>query len=345
MTSTPTAPRSSLTLLLAVAAFWLLADISQAQPAQQRRLVLDVELQRKGPVQAGADRGEQSLSQRWQLSALLQSDGTPFPYNPLDPEDHRRQAEAAQLAQRRVATMAPAAPMPDWRAMQAKAQALQARCGNDNACLMREASALSAAAMPGANPGSQGRLQAYGQAAAACERQPAGKAREACRADARRQAGGGAEAADDDGPATPYLIFSGAMACGLQLTAKLDERVQGRFNDVQGVVNYTETAQGSETRRDDTPCPTLQVVLDTRNGRVWTGLSTVTQDVQGVRTREETGRRAQRQEGRIPLQWLEAQAWLQQHLGQLSAEGQDQARLPAGSGQAEIKLRWSFRPA
>jgi hypothetical protein len=258
----PAAPRNGLTLFLGLAAFWMLADVSQAQAPQNRRLVLDIELQRQGPVQAGADRGEQALNQRWQFSALLQSDGTPIPYNPLDPEDHRRQLDAAQ----RTAAAAPAAPMPDWRAMQAKAQALQARCGNDDACLMREASALSAAAMPGVNRGSQGVLQGYGQAVAACERQPAGKSREACRADARRAAGGGADAPEDSGPATPYLLFTGVMACNLQLTAKLDERVQGRFNDVQGVVHYTETAQGSETRRDDAPCPTLQAVLDTRNG-------------------------------------------------------------------------------
>lgn len=338
---TPSTARIALPLLAAVASFWLLADVTQAQPAQQRRLVLDAELQRQGPVQSGAERGEQTLSQRWQFSALLQSDGVPLPFNPLDPEDHRRQAEAAQ----RITAAAPAAPMPDWRAMQAKAQAMQARCGQDSACLMREASAQSAAAMPGVNPGSQGRLQAYGQAAAACERQPAGKAREACRAGARRQAGGGTDAPEDSGPATPYLLFNGVAACGLQLSARLDERIQGRFNDVQGVVTYTETARGQETRRDDTPCLTLQAVLDTRTGRVWTALATVPQDVQGVRTREETNRRAQRQEGRIGLQWREAQDWLQQRLLQLSAEGQDQARLAAGSGQTEIKLKWSFRPA
>lgn len=341
MPPAPTTLRAALTLLAALASFWLLADLTQAQTPQQRRLVLDVELQRQGPVQAGAERGEQTLSQRWQFSALLQSDGAPMPHNPLDPDDQRRQAEAAQ----RIGAAVPAAPSPDWRAMQAKAQALQARCGQDSACLMREASALGVGAMPGVNPGSQGRLQAYGQAAAACERQPAGKAREACRADARRQAGGGVEAPDDGGPATPYLLFTGPAACGLQLAARLDERVQGRFNDVQGVVSYTETARGQESRRDDTACPTLQAVLDTRNGRVWTALATVPQDVQGVRTREETNRPAQRHEGRIGLQWREAQAWLQQRLVQLSAQGQDQARLPAGGGQAEIKLKWSFRPA
>jgi hypothetical protein len=336
MNASPAHARTVLTLLLGLAGFCLLTDGAQAQAPQQRRLVLDIELQRQGPVQAGADRGEQKLSQRWQLSALLQSDGTPMPYNPLDPDDHRRQLQAAQSAQR-TATAAPMAPMPDVAAMQAQAQALMARCGQDRECLMREASALTAATMPAST---QGRLQAYGNAAAACERQPAGKARTACQAEARRQAGGGVDAPEHNGPATPYLMFTGAMSCGLQLTAKLDDRVQGRFNDVQGVVQYTETSQGQETRRDDLPCPTLQAVLDTRNGRLWTALGTVSQDVQGVRTREETGRRAQRHEGRLGLRWLEAQGWLQQRLVQLSSEGQDQAAF----GPSTIKLKWSFRP-
>ncbi|MDR7335779.1 hypothetical protein [Roseateles asaccharophilus] len=327
--------------LLLLAASWLLAHAAQAQTFQQRRLLLDVELQRQGAVQAGAERGEQKLAQRWQLSALMQSDGTPIPYNPLDPEDHRRQFEAAQSAQQR-AVAAPMAPMPDIAAMRAKAQALQARCGQDSACVMREATALTAATMPAST---QGRLQAYGHAVAACEKQPAGKAREACQAQARRQAGGGVDMPEDVGPATPYLLFTGATDCGLQLTASLDERVEGSFNDVQGVVRYTETAKGSETRRDDTPCPTLQVVLDTRNGRIWTALGLVAQEVQGVRTREESNRRVQRHEGRMGLRWMEAQDWLQQRLNRLSDQGQDQARLPAGSGQADIRLKWSFRPA
>lgn len=339
--SSPSSSRTALTLLLGLAGFWLLASVSEAQTPQRRRLVLDIELQRQGPVQSGPEHGEQKLSQRWQLSALLETDGSPIPYNPLDPQDHRRQLQAAQSAQaraERIAATAPAAPMPDLAALQARAQALQAKCGQDSACLMREASALSAAAMPA---GTQGRLQAYGNAAAACEKQPAGKARSACQAEARRQAGGGVEAPEDDGPATPYLMFNGVAACGLQLSAKLDERVQGRFGDVQGWVNYTETAQGQETRRDDQSCPTLQVVLDTRNGRVWTSLGIITQDVQGVRTREDTGRRPQRSEGRLSLRWMEAQDWLQQKLTQLNAGGQDQARL----GASEIRMKWSFRPA
>lgn len=296
-------------LLSGLAALSLSAcPAADALAQQQRRLVLDIELQRQGPVQQGAERGEQRLTQRWQLSALLHSDGVPMPHNPLDPQDP--QDPQRQLQAAGVSLAAPGDPA----ALQARAQAAQMRCAGDTACLMREAAALTATISPppGVNPGSQGRPRA---------------------------------AAPDGAPPTPYLLFTGPMACGLQLTASLDERIDGSFNDVQGVVRFSETAQGRETRRDDLPCPTLQAVLDTRTGRLWTALATVAQDVQGRHRREVQNRPAREREGRLPLRWMEAQDWLQQRLQRLSAEGSDQARLPAGSGEARIRLRWSFRPA
>ena len=361
---TPSSPHhraSLLTALLAVAAFGLLVDNTQAQTAQQRRLVLDIELKRDGPVQSGAERGEQQLSQRWQFSALLETDGTPIPYNPLDPEDHRRQLADAQRQAAAVGA-APRAAMPDaqsLQAMQAQAQALQARCGQDSACLMREAATLVSASMGTASPGAaagsgnrprmdaatQARMQAYGQAVAACERQSAGKARDACRADARRQAGGGVDAPEDNGPATPYLVFNGIPACQLQLATRIDERVKGSYMDVQGAIQFTETAQGQETRRDEQVCPTLMAVLDTRNGRVWASLNLVPRDVKAVSTREQSNGHNQRHEGRVGLRWREAEDWVGRRLLQLSAGGQDQARLPAGKGQSDVRMSWSFKPA
>lgn len=346
------AARHGITLLLSMAAFALLADVSQAQAAPQRRLVLDIELKRQGPVQNGIERGEQALTQRWQFSALLEAQGSPVPYNPLDPDDHRRQLADAQR-QAAAARPAPRAATPDaatLQAMQAQAQALQARCGQDSACLMREASALVSTGMGGGgaqrpDAATQARMQAYGQAAAACERQPAGRAREACRADARRQAGGGVEAPEAEGLATPYLVFNGPMVCELQVAGRIDERVKATYNDVQGVVQVTEVAQGQETRRDDQPCPTLMAVLDTRSGRVWASLNLVPREVMAVRTREESSRHSERHEGRVALRWWEADDWVSRRLSQLSASGQDQARLPAGKGQAEIRMSWSFKPA
>lgn len=338
--------RRSLGCLPPLLALLMAAPPEAGAQVQNRRLVLEVELQRQGPVQSGAERGSQKLQQRWQLSALLQSDGTRHPYNPLDPQDQRRQLEQAQKATARMAPMSAAAP--DARALQAlqaNAQALMTRCGQDSACLMREAAALNAPAVARGDPAVRARLQAYGQAAAACERQAAGRAREACQADARRQAGGGVDDTRDEELPTPYLVFNGVPACGLQMQGRIEERVDGSFGDVQGQVPYAETTRGEEARRDDTPCPTLQAVLDTRSGRVWTALSLVPQQVRGVHTRQEGGRQPQRSEGDQALRWHEAQAWLQQGLLRLSDQGRDEARFPLPGGQTEIRMRWSFRPA
>jgi hypothetical protein len=327
---------------------------AHAAPPSARRLQLTIELQRDAGVQVGAESGRGKLAQQYTLSAVLHTDGTPALHNPLDPDDGKRQLERAQRTQQRVQQAlqrqgggAPAAPsMADIQSMQARAMQLQAKCGTDRECLMREASAMSAAQVAGGDRALQARLQGYGQAVQACERQaPAGAAREACIANARRQAGGGG----DDGPAddaveTPYLHFFGQAQCKLDMAAKMDGRVEGRYQDVQGTVTFTETTQADARQRDERQCPLLQAVLDTRNGRLWTHVPIDLHGLQGVTVRTEKGRAPQRQEGGVSLRWHEATDWVQQRLHNLSSRGQDSARLPATGGQTEVKLRWSFEP-
>lgn len=325
----------------------LVAGAGTANADSARRLKIDLELRRDGSMHSGADQGRGRLEQKLTLTAVLHTDGSPMPSNPLDPEDGKRQLERAQRSQQRVQSAqgrhgsAPAA-APDLAAMQAQAQQLMARCGQDRECLMREASAISAAQVAGGDRATQARLQAYGQAAAACERQPA-KAREACQGDARRRAGGGEDEADEV-VETPYLMFFGRPGCRLETTVKIDGRVEGSFQDVQGTVPFTETAQAQQTRRDDTLCPLLQVVLDQRSGRLWTHVMAV-DAAPGVHMRSEKGRSPQRSEGPVPLRWMEAGPWIQQRLSRLSDGGEDRTQLPAtGGGRTEVVLRWRFEP-
>ncbi|MBX3608160.1 MAG: hypothetical protein KF788_23005 [Piscinibacter sp.] len=345
-----------LAMLGALGSALLLADPARAATgAQQRRLQITVDLQRTGAVQAGADRGRERLTQQWTFSAVLQSDGTPQINNPLDPEDGRRRLELAQRQQARIENrlaevrarsgQRPAAAMPDMQAMQARAMALQARCGADRECLMREAAALSAASLPGGNAGVQARLQGFGQAAAACEREPAGAARTACQAAARLQAGAGPDDSDaDDVVETPYLHFIGTDGCQLDVGVKIDGRVEGSFSDVQGEVPYSETTRVDQRQRDGTRCALLQAVLDTRSGRLWTYVSVLMGEAQGTRVREERGRQPQRHEGGVSVAWREGQEWLGQRLVNLNAGGSDQLRVPVPGGQTELRMRWSFRP-
>ena len=333
--------------LLAVGAALLIA-FDPAQAAETaRRLQIDIDLKRDGNVQQGAETGKGKLVEQLTLAAVLHSDGTPMMNNPLDPEDGRRQFERAQRSQQKMQAAqakygsTPAA-APDVAAMQARAQQMMAKCGQDRECLMREASALSAPQVPGGDRATQGRLQAYGQAAAACERQQ-GKARDACQADARRKAGGG-EDEPDDTVETPYLMFTGRADCRLEAKLRIDNRVEGSFNDVQGVVPFTETTEAQQTRREDVLCPMLQVVLDQRNGRLWTHVMAI-DSAHGVHVRSEKGRAPQRNEGPVSLRWMEAGPWIEQRLTNLSAGGDDRVQVPAaGGGKAEATLRWRFEP-
>lgn len=355
---TPTFPRLSLplaaTLLLALGAATLDTP-AHAAAANQRRLQLTIDYTRQGTTQLGADRGKGVLTQQLVMNVLLHSDGTPATNNPLDPEDGKRQLERAQRSQQRVQdalarqgrSSAPMASPAHMQAMQARAMQMQAKCGTDRDCLMREAMAMSSAQVARGDASVQARLQGYGNAVQGCERQhAAGKAREACIAQARRAAGGG----EDDGPPdevveTPYLHFSGRAACGLDVATKIDERIEGSFNDVQGVVPFTETTQAEGRVRDDTSCPLVQVVLDTRNGRLWTSLGMAMRGVQGVTVRSEKGRTPQRSEGRHSLRWHEGEDWIAKRLSNLNAGGEDRTKLPAGGGQVEVRMRWRFEPA
>jgi hypothetical protein len=333
-------------LLLLAAGAALLVFTDPAAAETTRRLTIDLEVRRDGTVQQGAEQGRGKLLQQLTLTAVLHSDGTPMTNNPLDPEDGKRQLERAQRSQQRIQAVqakvgnAPA-PAPDMAAMQARAQQMMAKCGQDRECLMREASAMSATQVAGGDRATQARLQAYGQAAAACERQQ-GKPRETCQADARRKAGGG-EDEPDEVVETPYLMFTGRANCRLEAKIRIDNRVEGSFNDVQGVVPFTETAQAQQTRREDVYCPMLQVVVDQRNGRIWTHVMAI-DSASGVQVRSEKGRAPQRSEGPLTLRWMEAEPWVQKRLTHLSAGGEDKVQLPVAGGKAEAVMRWRFEP-
>jgi hypothetical protein len=340
--------------LAAAAALLGATPVAHADGATTRRLTLTIDGLRQGDLGPGPDRGRERLAQQLTLSVLLHSDGTPMPNNPLDPEDSRRQLERGQRTQQKVQSAlaarspaAMAAPAVDPRALQAQAQQLQARCGSDRDCLMREAMAMSARQTAGGDRAVQARLQAYGSAVQACERRaPAGAARDACIADARRQAGGGSDETDrDDAVETPYLYFRGQPGCQLDTSVKIDGRTEGTFEDVQGTVPFTKTVQAEQRQRLDERCPLVQVVLDTRNGRLWAHTALVVPAAPGRTVRSEKGRAPQRGDSPIDLQWREAADWLQQRLQRLNAAGEDRVRLPVPGGQNEVQLRWRFDPA
>jgi hypothetical protein len=319
MTRVPTARRSGPTVLHAL----LLAATLVAAPAwsrdrpQQRQLVLQLDLQRQGPVQAGAERGQQQLRQQWRLEASLESAGVLMINNPLDPDDARRAAERALAPQPPAARRAAGNGRPVTAAqgqalqadMQARVQAMQARCGADPACLARESAAISR--------GMQAALQAAG--------------------------GSATPAVPDAEPEARFLHFAGAANCRLQATGRIDGTVRGSYNDVQGVVAYSETQKGEETLRDPVHCPGVMAVLDVKSGRVWVAFPTLPQQTRGATTREVQGRAPRVTQGAIGLRWWEGQEWLSQRLHNLTERGSDAFQHSAAGLKVELRAEWSFR--
>jgi len=79
-------------------------------------------------------------------------------------------------------------------------------------------------------------------------------------------------------------------------------------------------------------CPMLQVVLDQRNGCVWTHVMAI-DSAHGTHVRSEKGRSPQRSVGPLSLRWMEAEPWVQKRLTHLSAGGQDKVQLPVAAAR------------
>lgn len=201
---------------------------------------------------------------------------------------------------------------------------------------MREAMALNAA-MAGAAGGG---ASTSTTTAAATAVKPAALAR-----DGRVASTPSGAEHDDDEDEAPYLMFNGETDCRLDAALKIDERIEGSFNDVQGVVPFSTVARAEGHERDAVVCPLIQAVLDTRDGRVWTQVLPALRGVPGTSTRTERGRQPQRHEGLRTPAWHEAQDWLVQRLNRLDGAGSDRLERKLPGGHLDLRLRWSFKPA
>ena len=126
--------------LLALAAFASLtslpAQAAQAigdPPAQQRRLVLEVDMTRQGRVSNGVESGLEQRRQRWRV-ALVFSGGERTTANPFDA--HSNDAALAQA--QRAPGQGWASQPSSWRCGNSRPPAAAALRGKDSACMARE---------------------------------------------------------------------------------------------------------------------------------------------------------------------------------------------------------------
>lgn len=134
------------------------------------------------------------------------------------------------------------------------------------------------------------------------------------------------------------------------MSATIDDRISGRYADVQGMVPYTITRK-ADWKADATQlrivCSAYNPVLDVKARTISTdGL--LVPEVRGRFTRTDRGRTESAEEA-LPLR-SEALAWASEQLRQAPASGSRKATLPIKAtssqgtveGRLAVEMSWRF---
>lgn len=334
-TSAPLLPFAVwLPLLLAL----LACSLSDAVQAGERRARLSVELQLEGGSQ-WQDHGDSAntrIRRHYRLVTTLRSDGELLNVNDNAPDHARRMMERSQRVQARVAaTAAPPVAAPSPAALMAQAaqlQALQKRCGNDQACLMR-------ALVP--------------QAAARVSADPAVQARLVRGLEQRAAAGHHDYTEDAEQDAPRYLRYVAAQRCDARLEVRAEETSEGQYADVHGPVPWRELRVADAGLAEDElrlMCLGFNLILDTKDQTLCSAAGFVLPEPPARTTRTERGR-TQRSEARLaPL--APVVRWVADRTRQAPRSGSATTTLPlalpafqgrgASEGTVRVQLRWTF---
>jgi hypothetical protein len=351
----------------ALAALCLLPPAAQSAE-RLGRLTIELKVTGTETMRNGSDHATTQIAQTVRLSTIVRSNGELDSVNVKAPDYAQKmqaQAAAQEARTREVQAMqqrnaqnqraqgaaAPAASM-SQADMMARVQAMQAKCGTDQQCLMNEAMKMSAQQVAGNDAALQQRLEAHGAERAKCEREFAKDARKraACLDAAEVRAGGTGGENYEAEPDNRYLSFYGFDNCGAHVSATIDDRISGRYADVQGMVPYTVTRK-ADWKADATQlrivCSAYNPVLDVKARTIFAdGL--LVPEVRGRFTRSDRGRNESAEEA-LPLR-SEALAWASEQLRQAPATGSRKATLPikSNSGQGTIEgsllveMNWRF---
>jgi hypothetical protein len=352
----------------ACAAFCLLPHVSQAAE-RLGRLSIELKVTGTETMRNGSDHATTQIAQSIRLNTVVRSDGELMAIDTKAPDyAQKMQAQAAAqeartrevqaMQQRNAQNQRAQGAVPPQMApvsqadMMARVQAMQAKCGTDQQCLMNEAMKMSAQQVAGNDEALQKRLQVHGDERARCERDFAKDARKraACLDAAEVRAGGTGGDNYEAEADLRYLNFYGFDNCGAQVSATIDDRTSGRYADVQGMVPYTVTRK-ADWKADATQvrivCTAYNPVLDVKSRTITTdGLALP--EVRGRYARSDRGRTEGGEEA-LPLR-SEAIAWASEQLRQAPASGTRKATLPIKStsgqdtveGNLVVELSWRF---
>lgn len=302
------------------------------------RYVVEIKVDGHQNWQAGSDYAKSTTTEYYRIVTHVKSDGEPDSVNVKDPQFAQKQmAQAARVqqavrkAQGRAPASTPATPE-EYAAQQqklaAQAQTEQAACKGDTACLMQMAMRYSqqSAAISYPVPG-------------------AAVATESVEEDAEDEA--------------RYLNYFGYEGCPTEISIRIDQRSEGAYADVAGMIPWTttETADSRGTDLDrKMQCLGATTVFDLKSKMIYTdGFG-----VPAVRGRylSKDGLHGETVNDNAEVSGSsEALEWVSQLLRQAPASGSRNTTLtpksvmsgnaPNGAkleGQIRVSVNWRFEP-
>ena len=302
------------------------------------RYTVDISVDGQQTWNRGSDWSKSTTRERYHIVTRVKSSGEADSVNTKDPNFAQKQMATAARVQAAVAKAqgrSPSAAPPTQEAYVAQQRALaeqmqkaQAACKGDRACLMQAATQLSQQSAAIQHPGLPG-------AGAA----PAGDDEEAEEEEAR------------------YLSYFGYEGCPTEISIQVDQRSEGAYADVAGMIPWT-TTQTADTKGTDhdrmMQCLAATTVYDLKDKTISTdGFGTP-----GLRGRYHSRDKLQGETINDKAEIngsKEALEWVSQQLRQAPASGTRSTVLKpreAGKGtdgavtdgQIKVSVTWKFEP-
>ncbi|MGQ0528997.1 MAG: hypothetical protein ACT4PG_04090 [Panacagrimonas sp.] len=306
----------------------------------------------------GQDWSKTTRKHRYEFTTRLRSDGELSGFNPKDPAELERSMALAGAVQRKVQAAQARAPKPAGPAksleqISAEMQKAQAACAGNQQCMMKLAVKMS-------SPEMQAQMQAAQAAAGAqqCKTQYSDATQQQQCLQAFGVVGVAPAGQDDEAllnaePEARYLQFVGDAACPQRIKVSIDDRTEGAYADVQGMVPYTIEQKANwsgDAQTQQLLCLSHSPVLDTKSNTLWFDTVGVpTPRVSYIHTERGRSERNDNSEMSLPDGVAE---WINETLRNGPASGTRSAVLPLFKstrnvgkieGQARLTATWSFK--
>ncbi len=295
--------------LLAAASLTLGTTVSGA--GQQGRLSIEVDVQGQEAAQGQGDWSKTRIAQHYRIVTMVQSDGVLSSVNGKDPDYAKKSVADGERARQKIRAVQarnaaagigpkPVSPQAAQTLMQ-QMQAEVARCGGDNACRQRVGMQFMS------RPDFSAAMTAMSTPEFICQQHSGGDAQRQ-RDCLRAQGVSDAPApVDPDEPEAPvderFLLFIGFDTCASALSFVIDDRLEGAYADVNGMIPFVVTHKadwhGTPTDRR-LYCVYNDLVYDTKAKTIYTNGMPMP-EIRGSTVRSERGRGEQRAEGGLPV--------------------------------------------